>query len=39
MKAAIIFIRYQMVPTVSFGFFIAIEAVFLYGLYWAFIAP
>jgi len=39
MKTAIFFIRYQMVPTASFGFFVLIEAVFLYGLYRAFVAP
>jgi hypothetical protein len=33
------YIRYYVVPPASFGLFVAAEAVLLYGLYRAFVAP
>jgi hypothetical protein len=39
MKPTLIFIRNQMVPTFSFGLFVAAEGAFLYGLYKAFVGP
>ncbi len=33
------YIRYYVVPPASFGIFVAAEALFLYGLYRAFVAP
>jgi hypothetical protein len=33
------YIRYYVVPPASFGVFVAAEALFLYGLYRAFVAP
>jgi hypothetical protein len=39
MRTAIFFVRYQMVPTVTFGLFVVAEGAFLYGLYRAFIVP
>jgi hypothetical protein len=33
------YIRYYVVPPASFGVFVAAEALFLYGLYRAFVIP
>ena len=33
------YIRYYVVPPASFAIFVAAEALFLYGLYRAFVAP
>ncbi len=33
------YIRYYVVPPASFGVFVAAEALFLYGLYRAFVMP
>jgi hypothetical protein len=35
MKMTINYIRFQLIPPVSFGLFLAIEAIVLYGLYQA----
>ncbi len=33
------YIRYYVIPPASFAIFVAAEALFLYGLYRAFVAP
>jgi hypothetical protein len=33
------YLKYYLVPQVSFGLFLLAESVFLYGLYCAFVAP
>ena len=33
------YVRYHLVPQASFGVFVMAEAVFIYGLYKAFVAP
>jgi len=38
MKAVLDFIDRQIMPPTSFGIFVIIEAVFLYGLYKVFVA-
>jgi hypothetical protein len=38
MRTVLDFIDRQVVPPTSFGFFVIIEAVFLYGLYKVFVA-
>jgi hypothetical protein len=39
MKSTIDYIRVQVMPPVSFGFFLAVEGVVLYGLYRAIVTP
>ena len=39
MRVTIDYIRFQVIPPVSFGLFLAVEGIVLYGLYRAIVTP